>query len=154
MSETKKKMYKRVAAAKAARELIPRIEAINNDNADYHYYNKIKDVILFGSFVNTDQDMVHDLDVCVVHDDDRDLLDKFYRQHRGTFKNLLQDLFCELYLKQRFTKNGKSIYSLHSNVEEGSEIISIATSKEHVYLFRDHKLCDDALGAIDKLAKA
>ena len=47
------------------------MDAINNGNADYKYYNRVKDVILFGSFINTDKDKIHDIDLYVIWDDKR-----------------------------------------------------------------------------------
>lgn len=152
MSESKKRLYKRATAAAAARALIDRIEAINSGTADYPYYNKIESVILFGSFVNSDRPNIHDLDVLVIHDDDRTLMTKFHAEHPGLFSDYLQDLFSEMYLKEKYLRNRKTIYSFHSNLNEGPEIVDIAKSDKHIVLCRDHQICDDALTKIHELS--
>lgn len=145
MSESKKRLYKRETAASAAESLIARIEAINNGTADYKYYNRIESVILFGSFVNSNKSHIHDLDVLVIHDDDRKLMNKFHEEHLGMYADFVEDIFSEALLKEKYLRNRKNIYSIHSNIHEKKhEILNIATSDKHIFICRDHKICDDA----------
>ena len=145
MSELKKQLYKRETAADAAESLIDRIEAINNGTADYKYYNRIESVILFGSFVNNDKPRIHDLDVLVIHDDDRVLMGKFHAEHVGLFYDFVEDLYSEALMKERYLRNRRNIYSIHSNIHEKKhEILNIATSDKHIFICRNHKICEDA----------
>ena len=149
MSESKKRLYKRETAADAAEALIDRIKAINDGTADYAYYNRIESVILFGSFVNSNKSHIHDLDVLVIHDDDRKLMNRFHDDHPGIFPDFVNDIFSEALLKEKYLRNRKSIYSIHSNIhEKKQEILNIATSDKHIFICRGHKICDDARSPI------
>ena len=149
MSESKKRLYKRETATLAAESLLDRIDEINNGNADYQYYNRIKSVLLFGSFVNSNNPLIHDLDVLVIHDDDRTLMGKFHSEHPGLFSDFVEDIYSEALMKERYLRNRKNIYSIHSNIHEReSEILKIAMSDKHIFICRNHKICDDALSLI------
>ena len=154
MSESKKLFSKRETAADAAEALIHRIDAINKGSADYPYYNRIEAVILFGSFVNSDKPRIHDLDVLVIHDDDRKLMKKFHEEHLGMYADFVEDIFSEALLKEKYLRNRKNIYSIHSNAHERMpDILDIATSDRHVFICRDHKVCDEARAIIRALSE-
>lgn len=144
MSETKKRNYRRATAAKAVQDLIPQLQDINGGTADYDYLNKIRDVIIFGSFTNKDCEYVHDVDICIIHDDDREKMFEFHHRHPHMFSTFTDDIFAEYLLKEKYLRGRKSIYSFHSNISEGAGIIDIATKNAHFYLVKDYKICPDA----------
>lgn len=140
MSESKKVLYKREVCEGAIKGLCERALDINNDKADYKYYNHIKDIILFGSLVNTDKDKVHDVDIAVFFENDREKMQKFHKEHLGILSDFISDMFSETILQERYLKGGKKVFSIHSNVHEREELRSIATSDRHIYLMKDYQL--------------
>lgn len=144
MSESKKKLYKRETCMQAVKELIVRAEEINADKADYHYYNKLKDVILFGSLVNTNNDKVHDIDIAAIQDNIPVQMHQFHLEHPSLISDWFWDECSEWFCQRKYLKNGRKMFSIHSNVMEGKEIKDIATSDKHIYLVRDHKITADA----------
>jgi len=139
MSESKKTEYKRETCREKIREIVKRAEEINNGTADYKYYNRIKEMILFGSLVNSDKEKVHDIDILVIWDDNRELGGKFHKEHPRIFKDWIKDMFSEWYSAEKYLRNGGKAYSIHSNVEEGKEIVEMAKSKKYIVLMSDNK---------------
>ena len=140
MSESKKNEFKRETCREKIREIVKRAEEINKGKADYKYYNRIKEMILFGSFVNTDKEKIHDIDIMVVWDDNRELSGKFHKEHPGIFRDWLKDMFSEWYSAERYLRGGARAFSIHSNVEEGKEIMNIVKSKKYITLISDYKV--------------
>ncbi len=153
MAEGKKREYKRETCKKRLSDLVRRVDDINNGNADYKYYNKVKDVILFGSLINTDKDKIHDIDLYVIWDDNRKLSTKFNKENSSIinekFQDMISQLFGEWYLALRYIKGGCGIFSIHSNVSEPIDsMMKIVESDKHVYLVSDYKINDDAMAMI------
>lgn len=151
MAEGKKRVFTREAAVTAVIEMIDRIRAVNNGTADHPYLNRIQDVILFGSLVNRPEaEYVHDADVAVITDDDRNKMLEFRKQHPELRigGDVISNFFTEHILMMRYIKGKKYLLSILSNVEEGKEIRDFATSDKHIWLFKDYALCE---GTIDQL---
>ena len=156
MAEGKKRVFTREAAVTAVIEMIDRIQAVNNGNADHPYLNRIQDVILFGSLVNNPEaEYVHDADVAVITDDDRNKMLEFRKLHpelsvRG---DVISNFFTEHVLMMRYIKGKKYLLSILSNVEEGNGVRDFATTDKHIWLFKDYSLCEDAIDQLKELIK-
>ncbi len=151
MSETKRVEYKRKTCTDALKEVLQHAVDINSGKADYPYYNKIKELILFGSYVNTDKDYLHDIDFCIIFDRDHTLSRKFNKEHPEVFHKF--DWFnvwhAEFELQHRYLRGRrKMVTSLHSNIYEGEEIKDIATSDKHIVLISGHTLTKEGLALL------
>ena len=153
MAEGKKREYKRSTCMERLKELLLRAEDINADRADYKYLNHIQEIILFGSLINTEKQKVHDIDIYVVWDDDRNRSQEFNAEHaeiiKSKFSNMVDQLFGEYFLAMRYLKGGCGIFSIHSNVEEGNErMLPIVKSDRHLYLMSDYRAHFEAIDEI------
>ena len=148
MSEGKKVEYRRDNCREKVKGLLKRAEEINTGKADYNYYNRIKEMILFGSLVNTNKDKVHDIDILVVWDSNCELRMKFHYEHPKIFKDMIYDYFSEWYLTKRYLKGGSKVFSIHSNVEESNGIFDIARSDKHIILMSDYKALPENIDLI------
>ena len=154
MAEGKKRVFTKEAAVTAVIEMLDRIQAINDGTADHPYLNRIKDVVLFGSLVNNpDSAFVHDADIAVISDDDRQKMMEFRNLHPELCicKDIVSRFFTEHILMTRYIKGKKYLLSIHSNVDDGDEIIDFATADKHIWLFKDYTLCEDAVEQLQKL---
>lgn len=144
MSEGKKREYLRKTCKAKVEEFVKRAVEINTDKADYHYYNKIKDIILFGSLINTDRPKVHDIDLLVIYDYEHGLLEKFHKEHYGRFNDWFVDCDSERELRIMYLKNKCGIFSVHGvscrngQFRDDDEEYLIATSDKHIYLMKDY----------------
>lgn len=147
MSETKKRVYKRETCTETIKGLVQRAVDVNEDKADYHYYNKIKDLILFGSYVNTDKDRIHDVDICLISDRDYEESQRFVDDNwddvSWKFSDMWSRIFAEHILQVRYLKGRRNMFSVHSNIGEGNDIIDIATSDKHIVIISDHQLTEE-----------
>ena len=71
MAEGKKKLYKRETVKKHLKELIERVKLFQSGEADLPYPDKIEELIIFGSYVNSDREKIHDLDIFLELNEDR-----------------------------------------------------------------------------------
>lgn len=154
MAEGKKRAYKRETCEQKICEFVERARQVNAGEADYQYYNRIRDIILFGSMVNTEKDTVHDVDLCVKWTDDRKLMRRFYEENAATvhakFTDIVNALFAEWFLTKRYLKGRCGIFSVHCNAEEGAGIFDIATADKHLYLMKDGVVNEKALEVFRK----
>ena len=153
MAEGKKKEYKRTTCKEKLKELLERAQNVNDGKADYNYYNKISTIILFGSLIGTDNEKVHDIDLCVISDDNRLLMKKFYDDNPevvySKFSDIVSQLFAEWNLTKRYIKGRCGIFSIHANVEYSYEnVIRVALSGPHIYLMKDYKIIEGAFEQI------
>lgn len=148
MSEGKKEEFKRDNCKDRLKGLVKRAEEINTGKADYKYYNRIREMILFGSLVNTEKEMVHDIDILVIWENNKELSLKFHDEHPGIFRNFVQDIFSEWFLMERYLRGGRKSFSIHSNVTEDSKIVDIAKSDRHIVLISDFKVVPDSMDMI------
>ena len=116
MAEGKKREYLRATCEKKIVEFVERAYLINAGKADYRYYNRVQDIILFGSMVNTEKDTVHDIDLCVRSTDDRKLMQRFYEENavaaHTKFADIVNALFAEWFLTKRYLKGRCGIFSV------------------------------------------
>ena len=137
MAEGKKRLYKRETVEKIFNELRERVMFVNYNG----HIQKVKDVIVFGSFINSDKSMVHDLDVLYVlypRDHKNDRLERQIAANRMFERRPFSNVsYFELsYYPENevywYLKNKNGIISLHS----GSDI-KAAVYQKHVYLMKD-----------------
>ena len=148
MSEGKKEEFRRDTCIEKLKGLITRAEEINTGKADYKYYNRIREMVLFGSLVNTDKEKVHDIDILVMWENNKKLSNRFHDEHPGIFKNFIQDMFSEWFLAERYLRGGKKSFSIHSNVTEDPSIVDIAKSDRHIVLISDYEVVPDSMDMI------
>ncbi len=144
MSETKARLYNRSTCMNSLKGFVNRAMDINNDKADYKYNNKVKDVILFGSLVNTDNEKVHDIDLFVDMGDDKDKSEKFLKDnytaiHQKFSGDWLVMLYSEDILRVRYMKNRKGYFSIHSDKCD----MPAVTRDKYIYLIKDYKVTDE-----------
>ena len=117
MAEGKKRLYRRDTAKKSLLSFIEQTKKVLDGDVDLP--DKLVHVIVFGSYVNTDRDMIHDLDIGVIVRENRDGWKDYIDRHPELSTG---DWFSDLYLPQvmmiKFLKNGKGIISLHYFTEE------------------------------------
>lgn len=140
MSEGKKAEFRRDTCKEKLKGFLQRAVDINTGKADYKYYNRIKEIVLFGSLVNTDKEKVHDIDLLVIWDDDRELGERFHEEHPYIFRDWLKDMFSEWYSAEKYLRGGAKVFSIHSNVVEGKRIYDIVNSDKHIILASDHNV--------------
>lgn len=154
MAEGKKREYLRATCEKKIIEFVERACLINAGKADYRYYNRIEEIILFGSMVNTENDTVHDIDLYVQWTDDRILMAMFADENEDVvyqkFPSLVGAFFAEWHLAERYLKCRCGIFSVHSNVVEGMEVRKIACADKHLYLMRNGIANEEALARFRK----
>lgn len=124
---------------------------VNNGEAGYDYPNKIRQVYLFGSLVNTAKEKVHDVDIYLVCDDDRKAMIEFSRKN-GKGANYLDLLMFEQVSKAKYLQNRKKIYSIHANFTE-PELLELIMEKYYILLFDDYKECPNAVEQVKGLSK-
>lgn len=67
----KKREYKRETVCNTLESLLERVQIMNGIQGnwdDIRSFADVNDMIIFGSFVNSDKEKVHDLDICVTLD--------------------------------------------------------------------------------------
>lgn len=137
MAEGKKREYKRETVERVFEELKERVMLVNYQG----HIRKVKDVIVFGSFINTDKPKIHDLDVVFVlypRDFSNQRLEHYISENRlferrpfsnTSYFDITSYPFNEVYW---FLKNGVGIISLHDECD-----IKAATYQKHIYLMKD-----------------
>ena len=143
MAEGKKRLYKRETARKALESFIGQAEQVVSGKTDFP--DQLIHAIVFGSYVNTDNPKVHDLDIEIVVDEHRELWKPYARTHP---EELTEDWFQNLILPnlmlRKFLKKGKSIISLHYvDYREYEEdfMKEVVLGDRHMYIVRDGKIC-------------
>lgn len=149
MAEGKKRAYKRETCQQKICEFVERAKRINAGEADYQYYNHVQDIILFGSMLNTEKDMVHDINLFVRWSYDGGLMKKFYNDNkevaRAKFDNIVTRCFAEWLLAQRYLRGRCGIFSVWSNVVDGKDAFDAATEEGHLYLMKDGVVNEKAM---------
>ncbi len=154
MAEGKKREYLRATCEKKIVEFVERASLVNAGKADYRYYNRVEEIILFGSMANTENDKVHDIDLYVQWTDDRILMAMFMEENEDVvyqkFPSFIDAFFAEWHLAERFLKGRCGIFSVHSNVVEGKGVRRIACADKHLYLMRNGIVNEEALARFRK----
>ena len=152
MAEGKKRLYRRDTVKRSLESFVEQAKKVLDGDIDLP--DKLIHAIVFGSFVNTDNDRVHDLDIGIVVREHREKWMDYITKHPELSTG---DWFNDLYLPQimmiKFLKNGKGIISIHYFTEEEfrdcEDYRRILTDSEHVYLVKDRKFCGEGLEQLD-----
>jgi len=116
MAEGKKRLFKRETCTLELNELLNRAEQVNHDPY-YLYY--VKELIVFGSYVNTQNPKIHDLDIALDLEqkcDDREfVMKKSSERVRASGKSLsFVDTIYYCYIETaKYLQNRSHILSLH-----------------------------------------
>jgi predicted nucleotidyltransferase len=115
MEATRVRQYRRATAEKALAEVVKRIKEAN-ENDDFIYY--VDMAIVFGSFLNSEKEMLGDIDIAIYYTlkhTDSDEYELIYS--RGVAQGLSVNdpafLFCAEEEISRYIKNRKNVISLH-----------------------------------------
>ena len=144
MAEGKKREYKRETVSKVYNELRERVRVVNEQN----HILIVKDIIVFGSFINSNNPLIHDLDVCFItnkvdfydksiHKISNERLSKRRPNTYFSFTDVLNYPVNEIiwYLKKK-----QGIISLHS-----IDDIDAAKYQKHIYLMKDSIFLENPL---------
>ena len=153
MSESKQREYKRATVAKKLPELMRRVMQLNDESEHPDFVYKVEELIVFGSFVNTDNEKIHDLDIGIklvpkdkyVHLSSEDLQHISYR--RAVEANITDMILQSFWLEEevlRYLKNKSGIYSFHPADEKNGEGVVISKSKAHVVMVTKGEVTEDA----------
>ena len=116
MAEGKKRLFKRETCTLELNELLNRVEQVNH-SPYYLYY--VKELIVFGSYVNTQNPKIHDLDIALDMEqkcDDREfVMKKSSERVRASNKSLsFLDTIYYCYIETaKYLQNRSHILSLH-----------------------------------------
>ena len=116
MAEGKKRLFKRETCTLELNELLNRVEQVNHDPY-YLYY--VKELIVFGSYVNTQNPKIHDLDIALNLEqkcDNREfVMKKSSERVRASNKSLsFLDTIYYCYIETaKYLQNRSHILSLH-----------------------------------------
>ena len=130
--ESKKKIYKRSTADNALEIIKNRIVLANKQDSFVYYVDK---AVLFGSYVNSDKQVLGDIDIALYlspkrADIDETTLNKMRADEVNFSGNIVQQFIYGKEEVCKFVKNRKAIISLHDG--KAAEI----ESKRH-----DEKVC-------------
>lgn len=137
MAEGKKRLYKRETIERIFNELHERVMYVNYEG----HIRKVKDVIVFGSFVNTDKPMIHDLDVVyVLYESDfanRKIEETISWQRLDERRPFSYISWWDVTFYPEneiywYLKNRQGIISLHGSLDLGA-----AVYQKHMYLMKD-----------------
>ena len=143
MAETKGKLYSRKTIDKHYGDFTIQVEDFNG----LGFPDKLMDVIVFGSYINTDNRKIHDLDIGVRFEKHPELYEDFKKKmkenqlRKYSNKNFLEKLLIPYTEEIRFLKAGHGTISIH-DIQYDEEAIF---KDKHLYIMKDGKLIEDAL---------
>lgn len=121
-------------------ELIQRVEKINNSDNKYSYPYKIKDLILFGSYLSDkkilgDIDIIYDTECRWIGEEERGKMIDFFwdKPYRNSF---VQSLCNSELLTKKILKGNKRSFSLHNDIREFNTLSKIHGFR-YVYLVKN-----------------
>lgn len=128
--------YKRKTICNALTKLCERVIAVNEGTADLPYPQRIKKVIVFGSFINSTKETVHDGDIYIEVDENRDKWRDFAQKYGNRNGNYIDYLFTAQHKLNKYLKTSPALS--FQNDEETFE--KIVKSDTHIFLIDDGKL--------------
>lgn len=157
MAETKSRLFKRETCTRHLLDLLKIAEEINSGNIDRNEIEKellcsfkVKSITVFGSYINTKNPKIHDLDISIEIVDNPDTVnneDLFEKRMR--LASILKPQFSyfdTMFYQHNFIlmtlKHRSNIISLH----EPSELAQLDCEK--VVVFEDGKVLADILNRI------
>ena len=133
----------RKTAVKRIMKLIKKVEDINSGNADHHYINRIRDVIIYGSFVmqpNTEK--VKKINIYIIDENNQDKL-RAYRKKDSTLRRYSSNAtYTEIHDKLWYLNKGFKFFDIRSNVLKNNETSGTVIYNPHIYIYKDYKVCD------------
>lgn len=142
MAEGKKRLFYRSTVLKTFKDLYERVKHINEADLMLN----IKDIIVFGSFINTTNEMIHDLDVCFTFERNtnsnsceyhNELQRRMEKARPAGGYTFLDCLFYDVYETARYLRGHSSIISVHDVSSLDAALYQI-----HIYLMKDGKILD------------
>lgn len=150
MAETKGRLYKRDTATRTLEEFVERIESYWPSAKHIEKYPiDIKEIIVFGSYAKG-ADKVHDLDIFISIDFDRDKMDE-YADGRSFEGNVIE---ATVHMREnfgKFLKRDSRLISLHVDEFSYPGEREIAVSDTHYCIYKDGEFLYDAIEALKAL---
>lgn len=138
------KLHKHIRKCTAAvTDTVKRAIDINTDNADYKYYNKIKEMIFF---INPE---TQEFELYIDRDFDIDKTIKFHNENPNLYSmhDSYSNLLSEWLKGNKYLRNGRKIFNIRQNGIDGekTENLVLAKNSEHITLLSDYKVCAEFL---------
>lgn len=143
MAETKKRLYSRKTVAKHYRNFTIQMEDFNELN----FPDKLMDVVIFGSYINTDNQKIHDLDIGIRLEKHTDLYESYIadmseaQKKRYSNTNFTNKLYAPYFEEIRFLKAKMSTISIH-DIQNDSEAIF---KDKYLYIMKDGIILEEAM---------
>lgn len=135
---TRKKLFKRKSADKVLQNILDKINKVN-ENKDFIYF--IKKAIVFGSYINSDNDRIGDLDIALYLElkdktipEENQNCDRFKKAGKGYQPFIIQMLYGKEEIF-KFVKDNKRIVELHDGVR--AELESRYYDDPYCYIYAD-----------------
>lgn len=134
----------RKTAVKRILRLVKRVEDINNDDADRHYVNRIRDVIIYGSFVTQPgTEKVDKVNIYIIDENNQDKLREYRKRDITLRRYSTSAAYTEIYNKIQYTTKGSKFFDVCNNVVKDSDTSGTIIYNPHIYIYKDYKPCDD-----------
>lgn len=143
MAETKKRLYSRKTVAKHYRNFTIQMEDFNELN----FPDKLMDVVIFGSYINTDNQKIHDLDIGIRLEKHTDIYESYIadmseaQKKRYSNTNFTNKLYAPYFEEIRFLKAKMSTISIH-DIQNDSEAIF---KDKYLYIMKDGIILEEAM---------
>ena len=141
MAETKGRLYSRRTVAKHYRHFTIQMEDFNELN----FPDKLMDVVIFGSYINTNNPKIHDLDIGVRFEKHPELYENYRNNmdevHKKRYKNFTEQLYAPYLDEIRFLKARIGTISIH-DIDMESEAIF---KDKYLYIMKDGVILEEAM---------
>lgn len=144
MAEGKKRLFHRTSVEKAYQDLIKRVKNIKKQDL----LGEVTDVIVFGSFVNSDLEQIHDLDVCFLYKRNPNgistkeyenlLVERISKIKPNSNYSFFEMLIYDHIEIERYLRNKSAILSVH-----GNDSLVVALFDKHIFLMKNGKVLDE-----------
>ena len=135
MSETKNRIYNRSTAIEALMDLSNKLTEMDEVTL---FYDKIKEVIIFGSFAKG-AEKVHDLDVYLEIEEHREMDQVYWEMVTDEEYDPIKARYLQINDICRYLMGRRRIYSFHSNLTSNDER-DIALSDVHYIIMKDGQM--------------
>lgn len=145
MAEIKKRLYLRRTIDRHYSHFTIQVEDFNILN----FPDKLMDVVIFGSYINTNNPKIHDLDIGVRFEKHPELYDDYKKRMskkqlaKYVNKSFLEQLYIPYLEEIRFLKAGYGTISIHDIQDDADAVFK----DKHLYIMKDEEIIDEALSA-------
>ena len=134
----------RKTAVKRIFRLVKRVEDINNGDADRHYVNRIRDVVIYGSFVTQPgTEKVDKVNIYIIDENNQDKLREYRKRDITLRRYSTCAAYTEIYNKIQYITKRSKFFDVCNNVVKDSDTSGTIIYNPHIYIYKDYKPCDD-----------